>query len=160
MKTKSIKERPNGHYLVTSYEGDNINDSVITKSQMIQLKPTDIDFHCNEVTGKVFIKPENGKTLEYFPSIPGVGRTSWQLIEELMWTPGEFLTLDRLYLQTNNDSFASENGVSALLTRIRRAFGESADEPWYFWTKEPDYAICWHADRTWRIIERLADPKE
>ena len=158
---KSKRENNNGQYIVRTCTNCNIQEDVITWQQMRELKPQDVDFHHNEATGQTVIKPQKGKAIEYFGSIPGVGRIGWLLIEELMWSPSEFLTLAELYKRTNNESFASATGVASLLRRIRKSFGESGKNPWFFWTrKKTCYALCWHIDRSWRIVERLAQSQE
>lgn len=158
---KPKRKPPNGQYIRRTCTSGNIQENVITWQQMRAIQPDDVDLHYNEATGQIVIKPQKGKVIEYFGSIPGVGRIGWLLIEELMWSPSEFLTLVELYKRTNNESFASATGVASLLRRIRKSFGESGKNPWFFWTRKKSYyAICWHIDRSWRIVERLAESQE
>src|SRR4030042_6598980 len=159
MKPKPNSKESDGQFLMTTYKDGPIFEEVITKEQMMKLSPADTDFFHNEVTGWSFIKPETGDRIEYFGGIPEVGLTAWELIELFMRSPGEFFSLDRIYELTGNESFACGSNVSGFLKRIRRAFGESGDEPYFFLThRESPYRICWHKDRSWRIIERLAQP--
>jgi hypothetical protein len=143
------------------YKDGDTCERVITHGEMIAITPNETDFYCNEATGKIHIQCREGPPLEYFGSMPGIQHTTWLLQTEAMYAPGIFLTPHELYRRTKHESFLSRPNVSAYLKRIRRAFGESGKMPWYFWTRRmPDFAVCWHADRSWRIIERLVEPHE
>jgi len=126
---------------------------------MLAIKPEETDFYYNEATGKIRIQRHESPPLEYFGFMPGIQQTTWLLLTELMFTPGIFLGTHELYRRTKHESFLSRANVSAYLKRIRKALGESGKASWYLWTRRaPDFAVCWHADRSWRIIERLAEP--
>jgi len=158
MKQNTRLPEPNRQYIEITCRKGKITERVLTYDEMQALDPADDDFYFNKATGEIRIQPQEGEPLEYEDGIPGVGHIGWVLLDQLMWAL-EYLTVDELYRRSNNESFADKEYVQAILSRLRRAFGESGDKPWFFRTrKNGEYAIRWDRKRSWRIIEKRAMP--
>ena len=141
----------------TCLEGE-VDTVQMTRAEYAQLDRTDVDFDCDEAFGRYYIRKRSGQILDYSVSLPGLGKVGWRLLFELMWRRGEMLSRCQIVSVTGNKSFRGQNCISTSLARFRRTFGETARKPWYFLTRRCPFAIAWHADRTWRIIEWIAQP--
>ena len=158
MKQNTRSPEPDRQYIEITCRNGKITERLLTYDEMQALDPADDDFFVNKATGEIRIQPQEGEPLEHEDGIPGVGKNGWVLLDLLMWVL-EYQTVDELYRRSNNDSFAGKENVQALMTRLRRAFGESGDKPWFFRTrKNGKYAIRWDRKRSWRIIEKRALP--
>lgn len=146
-------------FLETTYRNGEFTREHRTLKEILarDLAEPDVDACINEVTGKITIRKQNGALLTYMGRIPGLGdHVGRQFLEELMWQPGELLTVERLLRNPNLKSFWRSDARAARLMALRTGFGETADDPWYFVLCSGPWRICWRSDRSWRIVERLA----
>jgi hypothetical protein len=148
---------PADRFLQTVWRDGAFADRTLTLSSMLALDGADVDCQIIEVTGSITIQPSKGPPLRYRGGIPGAGpRVGRPLLEELMWQPGQLLTVDDLL---RNPKLASLQGPAVRATRLkelRRAFGETATEPWFFELETMPWRLRWCPSRSWRIVERLA----
>ena len=142
--------------LVTTYAKGELTEARMSLRQAAALDPSDVDYHRDEICGRITIKTGNGACLEYFGEIPGGGEVTGAFLEELMWQPGRLLGRFKLKKHKKLKSFGSANAMAARLAALRRAFGETARHPWYFLTRRKGYTVAWNAERSWRLIEPLA----
>jgi len=142
--------------LVTTYANGEFTEARMSLRQAVALDASDVDYHRDEICGRITIKTGNGTCLEYFGDIPGGGEVTGAFLEELMWQPGRLLGWPKLTKNRRLKSFSSTNAMAARLAALRRAFGETASDPWYFLTRRRGYSVAWNADRSWRLIETLA----
>jgi len=113
------------------------------------------------VHGNVCIRTKKGKSMRYSPGIPGDGPVTVAFLRELMDSPGIYLTSKRLARNPRLSAFNSPEGtgpqaMAARLACLRRAFRETAREPWFFQVRRSKYAARWNPDRSYRLIEWLA----
>jgi len=143
-------------YLVATYRGGKITEERMTRDEKAKLNPEDVDFHCDDSTGQFRIQREDGTALDYFADLPQAGETHRRLLLDLMWQPGQLLCPQKLFRGLRGAPRYLRSLLIARLARLRRAFGESAEKPWYFLTRRSPYSVCWNAKRSWRFVERLA----
>jgi hypothetical protein len=145
-------------FLVTTYRDGVITERPATLADVLQLdRDIDVDTHINEVTGRIVIRRQAGLPLEYTGRIPGVGpKVGRVLVDEIMWQPGEFLTVEDLTRRSALSSFDATDARAVCVTRMLRAFGEDRDHPYFFELAYLPWRIRWHPARSWRIIQRLA----
>lgn len=161
MKKKGNQEDPSKQYVKITYTNGDIKKEIITREEALLPNPDDRDFSHNEVTRKTKIKPQSSEWIEHEGSIPGVGPIAWELLEELMYAAGEYLSVNDIYRRTDNESFADANSVAVFIRHIRRAFGETGKEPWLIKTiRNPEYGICWPADKSWMLIKKEVGPED
>ena len=159
MPHKDKHREPNSEYLVTTYRNLQRTEEVVYRKQMLLMTSEGIDFYYNEVKGEVEIQRREGKPIKYPHGMPKLGPKTWKLLTELMWAAGEYLTPEELYRRTRDLSLRNSQNLGNLVRRLRRFFCESAKHPYYLWTnRHPQYSVCWDEHRSWRTIERLAQP--
>ena len=145
-------------FIVTTYiNNGGITEKIMTEEEFQKLDPNEVDFHWNEAAGQIVIHDQNGNPIKYSGSIPGVGKVNQILLTEMMWQPGKLITPRQLCANTKRKSFSTNNNISSHLTRLRTAFGEKKLLPWYFRVRKHPFAFGWNADRSWRIIEVVAE---
>ena len=145
-------------YLVSECRGRKVSETRMTREAKGQLNPDDVDFLWDEATGQFRIRTKRGKVIEYFGTLPGIGDELRRMLLDLIWQPGELLSPQRCFPSSTMNPKYLRGIVTARLARLRRAFGESAAEPWFFLARRVPYSICWNGERSWRFIERLAPP--
>ena len=147
-----------GRFLVTTYRDGGITKTPATLAEILCLDDADdVDAHVNEATGRIVIRPQFGPPLPYPGRIPGVGPDVGRvLLEQLMWRPGQFLTVEDLLKLLALASFDAPDARAVCVTRLLTAFGENREQPWFFELAYQPWRIKWRATRSWRIIERLA----
>lgn len=145
-------------YLETTYRDAVITKSPATLAEILRFDhDVDVDAHINEVTGRIVIRPQAGAVFAYNGSIPGVGPDVGRvLLEQLMWRPGEYLTVEDLLKKPELESFEGSDARAVCVTRLLTAFGEDREHPWFFELAYHPWRIRWNPARSWRIIERLA----
>ena len=148
------------------YKGGGISERDMTEAEMLAIDPHDVDFHFNEATGQICIRKEDGTYIEHLAVIPGVGAKGERLLTEMMWNYGQLImprqvaTLLGKSSRYQQDEF--HNSISALLSRLRGAFGEKTERgqkpsPWFFLSRRRPFSFGWNPARTWRVIERIAE---
>jgi hypothetical protein len=148
-------------FLETTYRNGEFTQRVLTRKDVFALDDgePDVDVYINEACGRISIQPRSGKRLEYDGAIPGVGLDVGRvLLEALMWQPGELLTVEDLLKRPQLKSFERSDARAARLMALRAGFGDTEDEPWYLLLRRNPWRLCWNRDRSWRIVERLAQP--
>jgi len=143
-------------YLVTTYRDGKITEERMTRDEKAKLNPESIDFDWDDSTGRFRIRKEDGTTLDIFGDLPQAGETHRRVLLDLMWQPGELLCPQRLFRGSKGSPRYLRSLLISRIARLRRAFGESAEKPWFFPTRRSPYGVCWSAERSWRFIERLA----
>jgi len=138
------------------YDGKELVDAQLARTEVLQLDPAADDFHWNEAFGRVSIRTEAGDMVEYPTEIPGVGQVTRKLLTALMSRPGEFLSPQRIAAITGYRWFLSRVNLAGRLAALRRAFKDDARKPRFFLTRRHPYAIAWCAARTWSHIEPVA----
>jgi hypothetical protein len=155
-----------GTFLETVYKDGAIAEKELSEQQVLAIDPHGVDFHFDEAFGRICIRKEDDAFLELAMAIPGVGDKNERLLTEMMWQPGRLLTPRQvapiLGMNPNYERQLRE-AISALLSRLRGGFGEKAEKgkkpsPWYFLSRRRPFSFGWNAARTWRIIERIAEP--
>jgi hypothetical protein len=133
-------------YKVTTICDGIVEEQVVTRQERDRLDPSDVDVHIDETKRTVFIAPySDGNGARNGPrEASGFGAYVWDFLTELVFAAGE-----RLPLESN----ASTN---TRIRRLRRAFGDSKTRQWFFITTSMPYEASINTDRSWRIIERLA----
>ncbi len=159
--TVAAADFPEDRFLVTAYREEKLKEAVMNEEEIRTLDPSDVDFHWDRVYGWITIKLRHGEPKKYFGSIPGVGpAVGVPFLEELMFQPGILSGPEHLQRNPSLTSFCDSAAVASRLRALRRGFNESGRSPWYFVSQARPYRIAWNADRSWRIIERLARPSE
>ena len=145
-------------FLSTTYRDGAFTKTPVTLAGMLCLDcDIDVDAYINEVTGRIVIQPQSGPPLRYRGAIPGVGPDVGRvLLEQLMWRPGQFLTVDDLLEKPALASFDRPDARAVCVTRLLTAFGEDRERPWFFELVYHPWRIRWNPERSWRIIEQLA----
>jgi len=147
-------------YLVTTYRNGQFTTEHLTRTEVLALDHSDVDFHLDDVFGHIRIRTEDGDTIGYQVEIPGVGKTTRELLLVLMGRPGELLSPLKLARLTGNTWFKTKNNVSGRLVKLRAAFRDNAQAPWFFITRRVPYSIAWSAGRSFRHIEHIVLPTD
>jgi hypothetical protein len=131
---------------VTTILKSTVEERAVARRDRDRLDPSEVDVHIDETKRTVLITPQsNGKGASNRPrEAPGLGPYVWELLTDLVFAAGE-----RVPLKSN----ASTN---TRIRRLRRAFGDSKTRQWFFVTTSMPYEPSINTDRSWRIIERLA----
>lgn len=147
----------NASFLVTTYKDGEITPTAVTAKEVKALEVSDVDCHIDEAFGPISIRRRTGPRLDYDGHIPGLGeKVGRPFLDELMWRPGEYVSAQELARKPNL-GYLIRSGVRATRFRIlRKAFGDAASDPWYFLCVRHPWRAAWNAERTWRVIERLA----
>ena len=78
----------------------------------------------------------------------------------MMYKPGQLLSLRHVVRPLGLAKiliYRKKRGIiSAHLFRLRRAFGETADDPWFFITTKRPFRFGWNRSLSWRTVERVA----
>ena len=141
-------------FLVSTFRDGEITAVHLTARQVLALNADDVDFHWNQVHGDISIRTPDGGPEVHHGGIPGLGPdTGLPLLDAVLWAEGELLTERRLggslpYRWDNRK--ARDRQVS----RLRRAFGDSALARYYFIVASCPWRIGWNRARSWRIVER------
>ena len=154
-------QRDNGkqvEYLVSECRGKRVSQTRMTREEKSQLNPDDVDFLWDEATGQFCIRTKRGKVIEHFGALPGIGGELRRMLLDLMWQPGELLPPQKCFPNSTMNPKYLRGIVTARLARLRRAFGETAAEPWFFLARRVPYSLCWSGARSWRFVERVALP--
>jgi len=145
--------------LMTTYDGHEIIEEVMPYEEaMSPDRVEEVDFYRNDITGRISIRKQDGKRLEYFGQVAGCGKTGTALYEELMWLPGELQSRWQLARNPRLHALMDPRAMASRLHALRVGFGETAVAPWYFLVRRTPLSLCWNRERTWRIIEWLAGP--
>lgn len=156
---------PQQKCLVTMCHNAVFTETVINVEEAITFT-ADVDYFRNEVTGLNRIRKEDGSKMEYTPELPGVGeKVTLELLKDLMYASGVLRTAKQLarnpQLRTFYDPSISvgenRNALAARLMKLKKAFGEDARSPWYFVVRRKGYAVGWNVERSWCIVEWLAE---
>jgi hypothetical protein len=148
-------------FLETTYRNGEFTQRVLTRKEALALDDgdPDVDVYINEASGRISIRTRGGELLRYTGRIPGVGsKVGRPFLDELMWQPGELLSVERLLQNPNLKSFKRPDTRATRLKALRTAFGETDEDPWYFTLCRGPWRIRWNQERSWRIVERLAQP--
>ena len=148
-------------YLVTTCRDTEISETTLTQEEYAKLDPTNVDFSWDEASGRISIQPKIGDRIEHTGSIPGTGPDGGEkLLLEMMYKPGQLLSLRHvmrpLGLVRIRIDRKMRGIISAHLCRIRKAFGETADLPWFLVTTKRPFRFGWNGSASWRTIERVA----
>ena len=153
-----------GLFQETAYRDGRIAEKDLKEEQVAALDPHEVDFFYNEATGIIAIRKRDGQFLEYFGGIPGVGVKNERLLTEMMWHPGQLITPRQVAPVLRKSKIYEQDGlhnaIAALLSRLRKAFGEDASKPWFFLSRRRPFAFGWNPARTWCLIERIAEPDQ
>jgi len=144
-------------YLVSEYHGDGIKEFVVTESEAAHLDPNDVDCHIDEVQGSIQIKTYGGRLLVYEGSIRGLGPVGRALLDEIMRAPGRLLTAIYLAKNPHLTRIVEDWPRNALTLRLRRALGDTVEKSWYIFVATRPWRIRWQRERTWRVIEPMAE---
>ena len=145
MRKEQNRKKPNQKYIVTTFKARKLKQSIVAFNELQKIKKEETDLFINELTMEVLCQTQKGERIKYKKNIPGVGAYEWQLLLDTLWAAGEWFNLD------------SANYINARVLRLRRTFGDSGKIQWFFETrKNPNYAIRWNPDRSWRFIEKKA----
>lgn len=154
-----VRPRIQPRFLVSTYANRKLTEKVMTEGQLAAMDIDGVDLHWEE-DGLISIRRQVGKRLSYLGVLPGVGPdVGIPFLHELMWLPGRFRRHQDLANLAGLKSFSDSNAMSARLTKLRHAFGETDRKPWYFIRRSRPLRVCWHPDRSWRFIEILAEPE-
>ena len=153
-----MKEKQNNNedmFRVTMYDGDKITEKFLSREEVLQLDPTDVDLSWDRAFGKCSIRRADGKRVEYTGSLPGVGDVSGALLLAMMRRPGQLLSRIHLMTITNLATFERNSRISQRMSRLRVGLCESADSMWFFKGTRDPFTVGWNIERTWRIIEAV-----
>jgi len=144
-------------YLVTTYRDGQFTEERLSRAEVMALDPNDVDLHWNDVTGDIAIHKEDGTALRFMGDLPGIGAEHRKmLLGTLLWKPGEFFSPGDLFPSMKKYNGYLRRRLATRTRRFRQAFGETANKPFYFLTRRAPYGLAFSADRSWRLIERLA----
>lgn len=143
--------------LVTESHGTGIVESVLPADEAYHLDPNDVDCHIDEVHGPIQIKTGQGPPLKYEGQIPGLGSNGRALLDEIMRAPGQMLTTWHLSKNPQLSRIVEPWPRAAATMRLRRALGDAVGQNRFVFVASRPWRIRWQRERTWRIIERLAD---
>ncbi|MHC5109578.1 MAG: hypothetical protein ACYTHJ_06835 [Planctomycetota bacterium] len=144
-------------FLQTTYKNGAFVRATLTLSDVLALRAGEVDCEINEVTGRISLQPKRGQVITYEGSIPGLGPDVGRpLLDTLMWQPGQVLTAHDLIRNPSLIAFNSSYVRASWLRRLRRAFGETTKDPWFFDLFSSPWRLRWNPDRSWRIVERCA----
>lgn len=152
----------NGRFRQTTYRDGKISESDLNEDQILALDPHEDDLHFNEAFGRICIRKQDGKFIEYFGAIPGVGAKNERFLTEMMWNPGQLITPRQVAPVLKKSKIYEQDGlhnaVAALLSRLRKGLGEDASRPWFILSRRRPFSFGWNPARTWCLIERIAEP--
>ncbi len=139
------------------YKNGKITERYLTREEVKVLNPDDVDFHWDLAHAKAFIRTQNGKRIRLYGDRSRFGWITEPLLRAKMYAAGQSLTLGDLVAITKLVSLESSSRVSARKTKLRRIFGEVHKPSWFFIATKDPYAVGWSEDRSWRIIEFVAN---
>lgn len=147
MHDNSRTNRADRRYKVTTIRNGKPHEQIVTREQLCQLDHTDIDVLISEPSRQVIVHPTNGRTgASHRPRmISGLGVYVWDLLADAVFAAGELVLL------------TSSPYMNTRVRRLRRAFGDSKDQEWFFKTSGMPYGIAINSDLVWRYIEVLAE---
>lgn len=150
MRNEQNRKKANQKYIVTTFKDRKLKQVVVTFNELQNIKQEETDLFINEPTQEVSFQPPEGERIYCGGGdIPGVGAYEWKLFLDILWAVCEWFVLD------------SKGSVNARVHRLKKAFGGSKQEPWFFQTcRNPTYAIRWNPNRSWRFVERKAEAHE
>ena len=154
---KALDKQDKFHELF--YDGDEISERFLTRKEVLELDPDDVDFNWNKAFGKISIQKSDGEHTEYFGTLPGVGWVTEHLLMAMILRPGQLLSPVNLITITRLATFEKNNRISQRMTRLRFAFGETADSEWFFKGTRDPFTVGWNIERMWRIIETVITPE-
>lgn len=158
-RSASSGNRRDSSCLVTTYENRETTNQVMRFTETREIDPDDVDYFRNEITCLNRIRQSDGSTIEYRREIEGLGRVSLPLLFDLMWAPGQFHSGARLARNSCLGTLRDRNVMAVRFRGLRKAFGDTARKQFYFVTRRIPYSIGWNQARSWRIIERLPEPR-
>ena len=121
---------------------------------MAALKCGDVDFHFDQVFGRISIRRPNGEVREFDGEIPGLGPdVGLRVLDNILWAMGETLTIQDFNGLLDDDWVRSSRTYC-----LRQAFGDTPALGWYFIVKPRPWRIRWNLARSWRLLEKLARP--
>lgn len=132
-----------------------LSSRTLTLQELLERTDADVDLYLDEATGRISIQPRIGPRLRYRGTIPGLGRVGRPLLDDLMWQPGELLCVARLIRNPALRSLASPSVRATRLKSLRRAFHDS--DGWFFELARNPWRLRWNPERSWRLIEPLAN---
>ena len=139
-------------YLVTTFRGGESTQATLTRQEVLALDPEDVDFHHDQVFGRVSIRLPDGSFRKHRGEIPGLGPdVGLPVLDNVVWAMGEFLTT-----RDFNGLLDDEAVRATQVYRLRKAFGDSCATQWYFSVKCRPWRCAWNIERSFRVIERLA----
>ncbi|HSW01044.1 MAG TPA: hypothetical protein VLI39_12780 [Sedimentisphaerales bacterium] len=143
----SRPNRADRRYKVTTIRNGKPQEQIVTREQLCRLDHNDIDVVISEPSRQVIVNPSNGqKGTSCRPRmISGLGVYVWDLLTDAVFAAGELVLL------------TSSPFMNTRVRRLRRAFGDSKNQEWFFRTSVMPYGIAINSDRVWRYIEVLAE---
>lgn len=135
-----------------------IIEARMSLQEVKKLDPHSVDFHWNSAWGEFHIRKKNGEALEYQGSMPSIGEELSRMLLDLIWRPGEYRSARSFFPDSKLRWTRLNKLLTARAARFRRAFGESFKESWFILSRRSPFEIAWNPDRSWRFIERVAQP--
>ena len=132
-----------------------LSDTILSAHEVKGLDPTEFDFHWDRGFGLIQIRAADESIISYQLDIPGLGPVGETLLTALMDHPGELMTPWDIVRATGYRWFYNKNNLAGRLAALRSAFGEDGNHPHFFLTRRHPYAVCWSAERTWRVIDKI-----